>query len=134
VKYLLDTSIVSEPNKTRANGARLERLMRHGGVSAICAPVWSEVLFGCERMPRGKRRSEIEDYLTRVVRLLYPILPYDEAAASWHASERVRLERRGKTPPFVDGQIAAIAAVRDLTLVTANVEDFEAFDVRVERW
>ena len=85
-------------------------------------------------MPRGKRRSEIEDYLTRVVRLLYPILPYDEAAASWHASERVRLERRGKTPPFVDGQIAAIAAVRDLTLVTANVEDFEAFDVRVERW
>jgi tRNA(fMet)-specific endonuclease VapC len=131
VRYLLDTSIVSEPNKTRANNARLERLMRHGGVSAICAPVWSEVMFGCERMPRGKRRSEVEDYLTLVVRQLYPILPYDEAAASWHATERVRLEQ---TPPFVDGQIASIAAVRDLIVVTANAEDFKAFDVRVETW
>ena len=91
-------------------------------------------MFGCERMPRGKRRSEVEDYLTLVVRQLYPILPYDEAAASWHASERVRLERRGKTPPFVDGQIASIAAVRDLIVVTANAEDFKAFDVRVEAW
>jgi tRNA(fMet)-specific endonuclease VapC len=131
---LLDTSIVSEPNKTRANAATLERLMRHGGTSAICAPVWTEILFGCERMPRGRRRAEVEDYLTRVVRHMYPILPYDEAAATFHATERVRLERRGKTPPFIDGQIASIAAVRGLTVVTANVEDFKAFDVRVEAW
>jgi tRNA(fMet)-specific endonuclease VapC len=131
---LLDTSIVSEPAKTRAKSGTLERLMRHGGASAICAPVWVEVLFGCERMPRGKRRSEVEDYLTGVVRQMYPILPYDEAAATWHASERVRLERAGKTSPFIDGQIAAIAEVRGLTVVTANVEDFRAFDVRVETW
>ena len=144
VKYLLDTSIVSETRKPRPKSTTLERLGRHIGVSAICAPVWQEVLYGCERLPRGKRRDDLEDHLTNVVRQFFPILPYDEAAASFHASERARLERRGKTPAFVDrhwrspsaidGQIASIAAVRDLTLVTMNVEHFEPFDVRVERW
>jgi tRNA(fMet)-specific endonuclease VapC len=41
----------------------------------------------------------------------------------------------GKTPPFVDGQIAAIAAVHGLVLVTRNVRDFLSFSgVRVESW
>jgi len=38
-----------------------------------------------------------------------------------------------KTPPFVDGQIAAIAATNDLTLVTADT-DFAPFDVNVVNW
>jgi tRNA(fMet)-specific endonuclease VapC len=134
VRYLLDTSIISETRKVRPNGATLERLLRHGGVSTICAPVWQELLYGCERLPTGKRRTNLEDHLQNIVRQLFPILPYDEAAATWHASERVRLERRGKTAPFVDGQIAAIAAVRGLTVVTTNVEDFKPFEVRVEAW
>jgi tRNA(fMet)-specific endonuclease VapC len=39
------------------------------------------------------------------------------------------------TPPFADGQIAAIAAVHGLTLVTANVADFRPFKgLQVRRW
>ncbi len=134
MKYLLDTSIVSETRKPRPKRATLERLARHIGVSAICAPVWHEALYGCERLPHGKRRSELEEHLTNVVRPFFPILPYDDAAATFHATERARLERRGKTPPFVDGQIASIAAVRGLIVVTTNVQDFKPFDVRVEAW
>jgi tRNA(fMet)-specific endonuclease VapC len=33
----------------------------------------------------------------------------------------------GLTPPFSDGQIAAIAAVNDLILVTFNIQDFADF-------
>jgi len=47
---------------------------------------------------------------------------------AWHAVERARLAARGETPAFVDGQIAAIARVHDLTLVTFNVSDFRRFD------
>ena len=37
--------------------------------------------------------------------------------------------------PFVDGQIAAIACVNDLVLVTANKVDFRGFKgLRVEGW
>jgi predicted nucleic acid-binding protein len=42
------------------------------------------------------------------------------AAAEWHAAERARLAALGKTPPFVDGQITAIAYANSLTLVTLN--------------
>jgi len=70
-----------------------------------------------------------------VVRPTIPILFYDDRAAQWHADERARLTRLGKTPSFADGQIAAIAAVNKLTLVTANTADFENFSsLDIENW
>ena len=56
-----------------------------------------------------------------------PILDYDRAAAEWHAKERARLATRGTTPPFADGQIAAIAHVNELVLVTFDDADFRQF-------
>jgi tRNA(fMet)-specific endonuclease VapC len=73
--------------------------------------------------------------VSSVVRATMPILDYDEIAAEWHAAERARLVARGDTPPFADGQIAAIAKVHDLTLVTFNDADFKRFDgLRIEVW
>jgi tRNA(fMet)-specific endonuclease VapC len=64
-----------------------------------------------------------------------PILAYDAAAAEWHARERARLAAMGNPRPFVDGQIAAIARVGELVLVTANVADFALFtELTVEDW
>jgi tRNA(fMet)-specific endonuclease VapC len=41
----------------------------------------------------------------------------------------------GKTPPFADRQIAAIAKTNNLILVTANVSDYETFsDIVIENW
>ena len=41
----------------------------------------------------------------------------------------------GRTPPFVDGQIAAIAHINDLVLITSNTGDFEHFrGLRVQSW
>lgn len=69
------------------------------------------------------------------MRRSFPILPYDEAAATWHGEERARLESLGTPPPFVDGQIAAIAHVHGLVLVTTNDGDFARFkSLRVENW
>ena len=49
-------------------------------------------------------------------------------ATAWDASERARLVAAGKTPSFVGGQVAAIARVNALVLVTANVSDYEGFE------
>ena len=66
---------------------------------------------------------------------LKQVLPYDNAAAEWHARERARLEKRGERPSFVDGQIAAIAVTQSLVLVTRNVRDFDRFeDLELENW
>ena len=64
-----------------------------------------------------------------------PILDYDWQAADWHARERARLTAAGRTPLFVDGQIAAIAHVNGRNLMTSNVADFRAFEgLAVENW
>jgi tRNA(fMet)-specific endonuclease VapC len=135
VRYLLDTGIVSNPISKKPDSAILRRLEEHGAECAIAAPTWHELTFGCRRLPKGKRRSAIEAYLREVVRGAFPNLPYDEAAATWHGEEPARLESLGQTPPFVDGQIAAIAKVHGLTVVTTNDKDFGGFKgLAVENW
>jgi tRNA(fMet)-specific endonuclease VapC len=113
----------------------LGRLRDHQHELATASVVWHELLFGCYRLPPSARRSAIEEYLNRVVAPSIPILPYDARAAGWHAGERARLTGTGRTPPFADGQIAAVARVNNLTVVTANLDDYAAFqDIRVEDW
>jgi len=57
------------------------------------------------------------------------------AAVVWHAKERTRLTSLGKTSTFADGQIAAIAYVHDLILVTRNQSDFANFEnLLIENW
>lgn len=133
--YLLDTNIVSEPLRPVPNQQVLERLQWHEDEIALAAIVWHELLFGAYRLSPAVRRSAIEQYLSQVVALTIPILPYDSQAAHWHAAERARLVSLGKTPPFADGQIAAIAKVNDLVLVTTNTADFALFqDIQVKDW
>lgn len=127
LQYLLDTNILSEPAQQRPNRRIVERLKAESQACATAAPVWHELMCGVNRLPRGKRREELEAYLTDVVQVSFPILSYDEPAAAWHAAERTRLERLGKAAPFVDGQIAAIAVVNGLELVTADAKDFRRF-------
>jgi tRNA(fMet)-specific endonuclease VapC len=127
--------VVSEPLRPSPASTVLRRLRRHEGETAIASIVWHELRFGCARLPRSRRKEAIERYLEEVVLASFPILDYGSAAAEWHATERARLESAGKTPPFVGGQIAAIASVNDLVLVTGNKADFRGFKgLRVQNW
>lgn len=135
LKYLLDTCVISEPLRPEPNEAVLEKLREYQDEVGIATIVWHELLFGCFRLPDSERRNAIETYLFEVVGPSMPVLPYDEHAARWHAVERARLTRIGKTPPFTDGQIAAIARVSDLILITFNTSDYEHFHgIQVEDW
>jgi len=135
VRFLLDTNVVSAPIAKKPNSRIIARLKELADQCAIPAPVWHELTFGCRRLPRGKRRQALEVYLQDVVHASFAILPYDDAAAAWHALERARLERAGRPAPYVDGQIAAIAHLDGLTLVTSNTKDFKHFkDLDVVDW
>lgn len=135
LRYLLDTNIASAPVAKKPNQHVMRRLARHGALCAIAAPVWHELTYGCRRLPAGKRRIALDAYLEDVVRRSFPILPYDDAAATWHGRERARLEKIGRPAPYVDGQIAAIARVQGLVLVTANTQDFSHFTgLKIQDW
>ena len=135
MKYLLDTNILSEPVKTSPQNTVLKSIERHQHEIVTAAPVWHELYFGCHRLPASRKRQILENYLKDIIKPNMIILPYDERAAEWHAKERVRLSSGGHTPPFVDGQIASIAKVNGLILVTRNSADFKKFSrLKVENW
>ena len=135
LRFLLDTNVISEPLRPSPRRSVLAAIHRHQEEIAIASLVWHELHFGAARLPKGARRTAIERYLEEVVAETVPILPYDHAAAAWHASERARLTAMGKTPSFADAQIAAIAHANGLTLVTSNAKDFAAFSgLNVRSW
>lgn len=102
---------------------------------AIPSPAWHEMVYGFQRLPDSRKKRVIQVFLFDYLQSKIPIVPYSKEAAEWHAMEKARLSAKGKTPPFIDGQIAAIAKVEGLTLVTDNQKDFETFDsIQMVNW
>lgn len=113
----------------------LDRIKAHGTSLAISSVTWQEVLYGMFLLPAGKRRDQIEDYLFRRIRPALPIIGFEDRAARWQAEQRASLRQAGKSPSFPNSQIAAIAAVTELVLVTRNVDDFAEFHgLLIENW
>lgn len=135
IRYLLDTNVLSEPLKPEPDASVMTKIADHRDALVSAAPVWHELQYGCLKLPKSRKRKKIEAYLHQIVLPTMDILPYDEKAAAWHAIERARLASIGRTPPYVDGQIAAVAKVNELVLVSRNIKDYELFsDLRMESW
>jgi len=135
LRFLLDTSTISRVQGPRPDTQIAERLAAVAGDAAVASVAFHELLYGVAILPVGRRRQNLERFIETAVTAAYVILPYDGAAAEWHARERARLQKLGRTPPFRDGQIAATAVVNGLTVVTANPRDFQAFDgLSIEDW
>lgn len=135
VKFLLDTNIISESIKLQPNPIFLEHFRQNLEESAIASVTWHELLYGLYRLPESRRKKDLSDYLIQVIQDKMIILPYCHAAAQWFATERARLTTLGRMPSYPDGQIAAIARVNHLILVTRNISDFADFEeLTTENW
>ena len=133
--FLLDTNVLSETLRPQPDRGVMHGLRRHSREMATAAPVIHELLFGALRFPAGAKRTAVLHEIEQVFLRTLDVLPYDRRAAEWYARQRAGLTDKGRTPPYIDGQIAAIAAVNGLTLVTHNVTDFAEFEgLRVEDW
>ncbi len=134
-RFLLDTNILSEATRVQPNSAVLRKLKQYSQSLATASVVLHELMFGCYRLQASKRRQALEEYITSLLTRSIPIFPYDLNAARWHALERARLVSLGRTPTYADGQIAAIAAMNNLILVTHNTADYIDFqDIQIENW
>ncbi len=135
LKFLLDTNILSEPLRPIPNPNVIDLLARYSGLTATATVVLHEMLYGCYRLPDSRKRQTIEAYLIAEVEAKLPLLSYTTDAAKWHATERARLVKLGKTPAYADGQIAAIAVTNNLVLVTNNESDYIDFqEIQLENW
>ena len=135
LRYLLDTNVLMEGSRLRPNPAVMSRIAKCWSEVGTGAPILHELHYSVMSIPIGRRRERLAEYYRRLFVSSLPILPYDADAARWHAAERARLTTDGRTPGFVDGQIAAIAVANGLTLVTRNLADYAGFaDLIVENW
>lgn len=135
IRFLLDTNILSEPTKPVPDARVMSRLIANSGQLATATVAYHELMFGYMRMKDSHKRREVESFIRQNVEGALRLVPYCDEAARWHATQRARLTQRGKTPPYADSQIAAIAAVNNLILVTHNTKDFQHFqNLTVENW
>ena len=135
INYLLDTNILLEPTRQKPNSKVMQHLTQYDGQYATVAIVWHELQYGCALLPDSKRKTMLQFYLSTLLDNGLIILPYDQVAAEWYAIHRATLKEQGKTVAYADGEIAAIAAVNHLILVTRNTDDFCGFNhLQLDNW
>jgi tRNA(fMet)-specific endonuclease VapC len=129
-KYLLDTNILSEILKPKSDSKITDFLEKNDEQISTCSLVIHEIKFGIEILSDSKKKKFLNSFLTSILDTV-PIFDYTVSASLWHAKERARLNKVGKAASFVDGQIASIAAVNELILVTKNSKDFKPFPLTI---
>ncbi len=133
-KYVLDSNIFSEINKEVVDENVRKAFFLHRSQVYLATSVWSELSYGMEILPNGRRKEKIREFLHDVV-AYFPVLNYDKNSATIHAQIRANARKKGRILPFVDSQIAAIAIANEAVLVTRNVKDFRDIEgLTVVNW
>jgi predicted nucleic acid-binding protein len=124
VKYLVDANVLSEPTQPAPSARVVDWLRRHERALAVDPVILGEVRFGILLLPRGKRRSRLEQWFDEGVRGLQ-CLSWEATTGLRWAELLARLRLAGRAMPIKDSLIAATALTNGLTVVTRNVAHFE---------
>ena len=123
--YLLDTNIISELAKANPDANVRMKVKNNQKISVIPSVVWSESLYGINVLPVSKKRSLLEDFYLNTILSTFPIISFDNHAASIFSDIKSRLHTICRPAPVLDMQIASIAIANNMILITRNVKDFE---------
>ncbi len=128
---VLDTNVLSEMMKAEPNpqvqiwlGQRGEEPLATTSVSV------SEITYGLEKLPQGRRRADLIAAFDRLVDAV-TVLPLETAAAIRAGQFRAIREAAGHPSTASDMLIAGIAACADAMLATRNIKDFTGLPLRV---
>jgi predicted nucleic acid-binding protein len=127
--YLLDTNVISELRRPRPHGAVVAWLRDTADEDLhLSAVTLGELQAGVEitREQDPNKAAEIEAWIDRVEQMWNVLPPDGRTFRTW-----ARLMHRQQDHLLDDALIAATALVHHLIVVTRNVKDFSAFEVRV---
>lgn len=128
--YLLDTNILSDLIRNPAG--RIRACITERGEDRVCTSliVVAELRFGALKKGSQRLSSQLDAVLGAL-----EILPFEEPAERRYAEIRLALERAGTPIGGNDLLIAAHALALQLTLVTANEDEFRRVPgLTVENW
>ncbi len=129
-QFLLDTNIISELVKN-PQGKVAQKICEIGD-NKVCTSiiVASEIRFGVEKRQSKRLSEQVEAILSAI-----EILPLSSPADIHYAKLRTYLEKAGTPIGPNDMLIAAHALSLDLTLVSANANEFRRVpELMIENW
>jgi toxin FitB len=125
--YLVDTNVVSELLQREPDAGVRRWANLHAGDAGLSTVAIFELRLGAMLLPEGRRRDELLGTIERAIARFGPrIYAFDRASAEMASEINGLSTHRGRPMSRMDAQIAGIAAVYGLTLITRNVADFEA--------
>jgi len=128
VKYLLDTNVISELQKSKCN-PKVKSFTDNIPAEDmyICALTMGELCYGIEKLPAGKKKHELAIWFYTKISEWFNgrILTLDTEVLMEWGKIRARAKR---TMPVVDSLIAAAAITHHMILVTRNTGDFEGIE------
>jgi len=131
---ILDTNVLSESVRPHPSPDVLRWLASKPASSIFTTAITqAEILFGLEKMPQGKRRSEVVAAATAILDVEFAgrILPFDSDAARAFAEISASRRAAGRRTSEFDAQIAAIARSLGAALATRNTSDFDGCGIEV---
>jgi tRNA(fMet)-specific endonuclease VapC len=133
MRYVLDTNAVSALMKGDPRFlARLRKLDRAD--VGVPQPVFAEIAYGIEHLPRSKRRTALQERLD-LVRTELARVAWTDSVSDHFGTVKATLERRGRRIEDFDAALAAHALAEDAVLVTANADDMARVPgLNIEDW
>jgi predicted nucleic acid-binding protein len=128
MSFLLDTNVVSEWAKPSPNAGLITWLQDVDEDSTFLSAVTiAELQHGIHRLPFGKRRHRLNEWLSNdlLPRFEQRVLPIDAAVADACGRMMARRQNLGRPIGTMDAFIAATVEVHELTLVTRDISDFK---------
>ena len=128
--FLVDANVLSEATRPDPDPKVLRWLIRHEQEIAVDPIILGEILFGILLLPRGKRRTRLQQWFQAGVKRIH-CLSWDAATGLRWARLLADLRAAGRAMPIKDSLIAATALTHGIAVVTRNRRDFANAKVEV---
>jgi len=126
MKFILDTNAVSALMRGDSRAIAKLGQLAHKDV-AVPQPVFAEIAYGIERLPKSKRKAALRERFA-LVRDELTAAPWSDDVSDGFGVIKAELERAGTRIEDFDAAVAAHALALGATLVTANVKHLARID------
>lgn len=131
---LLDTNVISEPQRREPNAHVLDWLDRQALETLYLSTITvAELRAGIALLPVGKRRDNLHENLEKYLLPMFAnrVLSFDMACTKTYADLLAKSRATGLAIETADAFIAAVAIANNFTVATRDTSPFEAAGVNI---